>query len=72
MGHIYLGLTECHLSIQPSLHGGMGSSFPDLIPLDDTANSKSVAGIKLSDSGRVIEYQVDEFTCTQLAKCFVA
>ena len=36
------------------------------------ANSASVMGIKLGDSGVVIGYQVDEFTCTWSAEQFVA
>ena len=51
---------------------GEGSSFPGLVPSDDTVNSGSVMGIKPGDSGVVIGYQVDEFTCTWSAKQFVA
>ena len=35
-------------------------------------NSESVVGIKPGDSGVVIGYQVDEFTCTWSAEQFVA
>ena len=63
---------ESHLIPPPSLHGGEGSSFPNLMPLDDVVNSDSVMGIKLGDSGVVIGYQVDEFTCTWSAEQFVA
>ena len=42
------------------------------MPSDDVANSESVMGIKPGDSGVVIGYQVDEFTCTWSAEQFVA
>ena len=51
---------------------GEGSSFPDLVPSDDVANSESVMGIKPGDSSVVIGYQVDEFTHTWSAEQFVA
>ena len=35
-------------------------------------NSKSVVGIKPSDSGVVTEYSVVKFTCTSLVEPFVA
>ena len=66
------GSVEIHLIPLPSLHDGEGSSFPGLVPSDDTANSECVMGIKPGDSGVVIGYQVDEFTCTWSAEWFVA
>ena len=63
---------ESHLIPLPSLHGGEGSSFPRLMPSDDVGNSESVMGVKPGDSGVVIGYQVDEFTCTWSAQRFVA
>ena len=54
------------------LHDGEGFSFLGLVPSDDTVNSESVMGIKPGDSGVVIGYQVDEFTHTWSAECFVA
>ena len=63
---------ESHQIPPPSLHDGEGSSFPGLVPSDDTVNSESVMGIKLGDSSVVIGYQVDEFTCTWSAEWFVA
>ena len=55
-----------------SPYDGKGSSFPGLVPSDDMVNSESVMGIKPGDSGVVIGYQVDEFTCTWSAEQFVA
>ena len=49
-----------------SFHGGKGSSFPCLVPPDDTVESKSVVGMKPGDSTVVIGYWVDEFSCTWL------
>ena len=43
---------------------GRGSTFPGFVPSDDTVNSESVMAIKPGDSGVVIGYQVEEFTCT--------
>ena len=63
---------ESHLIPLPSLHDGEGSSFPGLMPSDDAVNSESVMSIKPGDSGVVIRYQVDEFTCTWSAEQFVA
>ena len=65
-------MAESHPIPPPSLHGGEGSSFPGLVPSDDTVNSESVVGIKPGDSGVVIGYQVDECTHTWSAECFVA
>ena len=74
LGGVYsLGVTiESHPILPPSLHDGEGSSFPGLVPSDDAVNSDSVMGIKPGDSGVVIGYQVDEFTCTWSAEQFVA
>ena len=65
-------MAESHLIPLPYLHGGEGSSFPGLVPSDDTVGSESAMGIKPGDSGVVIGYQVDEFTCTWSAERFVA
>ena len=76
--HLYGGaysfgsLAESHPILLPSLHGGVGSSFPGLVPSDDTVNSESVMGIKPDDSGVVIGCQLDEFTHTWSAETFVA
>ena len=51
---------------------GRGLLFPGLVPSDDAVNPDSVMGIKPGDSGVVIGYQVDEFTCTWSAEQFVA
>ena len=72
VGHTALGTRQIHLIPLPFLHGGEGSSFPGLMPLDDMVNSESLMGIKPGDSGVVIGYQVDEFTCTWSAEQFVA
>ena len=66
------GSIVSHLIPLPSLPDGEGSSFPGLVPSDDAVNSDSVMGIKPGDSGMVIGYQVDEFTCTWSAEQFVA
>ena len=66
------GSVESHLIHLPSLHDGEGSSFPGLVPSGNTVDSESVMGIKPGDSGVVIGYQVDEFTCTWSAEQFVA
>ena len=55
-----------------SLHSGEGSSFLGLVLPNDMVDSESAVGIKPGDSGVVIGYQVDEFTCTCSAKWFVA
>ena len=65
-------MAESHLIPPPSLHGGEGSSFPGLVPSDDTVNSEFVVGITPAYSGVVIGYQVDEFTHTWSAEQFVA
>ena len=43
-----------------------GSSLPGCVPPDNMVNFKSVVGIKPGDSGVVIGYQVNEFTCIWL------
>ena len=65
-------LAESHPIPPSSLHGGEGSSFPGLFPLNDTVNFESAVGIKPGDSGVVIGYQVDEFTHIWSAEWFVA
>ena len=67
----FQGLAESHLIPLPSLQGGEGSSFLDLVPCSDMVNSESVVGIKPADSGMVIGYQVDELTHTWSAEQFV-
>ena len=66
------GSAESHPIPPPSLHDGEGSSFPGLVPSDDTVNSESVMGIKPGYCSVVIGYQVDEFTHTCSAEQFVA
>ena len=66
------GSVESHLIPLPSLCDGEESSFPGLVPSDDTVDSESVMSIKPGDSGVVIGYQVDEFTHTWSAEWFVA
>ena len=66
------GSVRSHPIPPPSLHDGKGSSFPGLVPSDDTVDSESVMGIKPGDSSLVIGYQVDEFTCTWSAEWFIA
>ena len=66
------GSIESHLIPLPSLHDGEGSSFPGLVPSHDVVNSDSVMGVKPGDSGVVIGYQGDEFTCTWSAEQFMA
>ena len=67
-----MGAWQSHPIPQPSLHSRKGSSFPGLIPSNDTVDSKSAMGIKPSDSSVMIGYQVDEFTHTWSAECFIA
>ena len=66
------GLAESWPITLPSLHGGEGSSFSGNAPPDDTVNSESLVCIKPGDSGVVIRYEVDEFTCIWSAECFIA
>ena len=42
------------------------------MPSDDAVSSDSVMGVKPGDSSVVIQYQVDEFTCTWSVEQFVA
>ena len=78
LSHLYGGaysfrdLAESHPIPPPSLHGGEGSSFSSLVPSIDTVDSKSAMGVKPGDSGVVIGYQVDGFTCTWSAEWFLA
>ena len=65
------GLAENDPILPPSLHGGEGSSFPGLVPTNDTVDPELAVGIKPGDSGMVIGYQVDEFTHTGSAEWFV-
>ena len=64
-------LAENHPIPPPPLHGGKGSCFQSLVPSSDMVHSESAVGIKPGDSGVVIGYQVDEFTCTWSAHWFV-
>ena len=50
----------------------VGGPFPGLFPSHHMPDSESVMGIKPGDSGVVIGYQVDEFTCTWSEEQFVA
>ena len=70
VGYTALGAWQ-RVTDPPSLHGGEGSSFPGLVPSNDKVNSESVVGIKPGDSGVVMGYQVDEFTCPWSAEWFV-
>ena len=65
------GSVESHLIPLSSLHDGKGSSFPGLVPSDDTVNSESVMDITPGDSSVLIRYQVNEFTHTWSAEQFV-
>ena len=49
-----------------------GSSFPLLVPSNDTVDSASAMGIKPGDSGVMNGCQVDEFTHTWSVEQFVA
>ena len=71
-GAYSLGTWQKITQFLPSLHGGEGSSFPGLVPPNDMVGSECVVGIKCGDSGVMIGYQVDEFTCTWSTKWFVA
>ena len=71
VGHPALGAQQSQPIPLPSLHDGEGSSCPGLVPSDDMVDSESVMGAKPGDSGVVIGYQVDEFTCTWSAQWFV-
>ena len=65
-------MAESHPNPLPSLHGGERSSFPGLVPSDDTVDFESTMGVKPGDSGVVIGYQVEEFMCNWSAEWFVA
>ena len=65
-------MAESHPISPPSFHDGEGSYFPVLVPPNDPFDSKSVVGMKPGNSRVLFGYQVDEFTCTWLAECFVA
>ena len=54
-----------------SLYGGVESSFLDLVPPNDAANSESVVAINPGDSGMLIGYHVNEFTHTWSAEHFI-
>ena len=69
---IQLGARKNWLIPPHSLHVEEGSSFPALVPPNDTVDPESVVDMKSGDSGVVIGYQVDEFTHTWSAECFVA
>ena len=64
------GLSENHQIPLPSYLVGRGSSLPGLVPPNDIVDSECMVVVKPDDSGVVIEYQVDEFTCTWSAKYF--
>ena len=66
----YGGFAESLLIPPPSLHGREGSTVAGLVPSDDMVNSESAVDIKPCDSGVVIGYQVDDFTCTWSAEQF--
>ena len=66
------GSADSHLNPLPSLHGGERSSFPVLVPANDTNDSESVVDLEPVDSSVVIGYQVDEFSHTWLVEYFVA
>ena len=76
--HLYGGaysfgnLAESYPIPPPSLHGGEGSSFPDLVPSNDEVDSESAISIKPCGPDGVIGYQVDEFTHIWSAEQFVA
>ena len=65
------GSAKSQLISSPSLHGGDGSPFSDSVTPNYTTDSKCVVGVKPGGSGVVMEYQVDEFTCTWLAECLL-
>ena len=64
-------MAESHPISLLSLYGREGSSFPGSVPPNDVVNSVSMVGIKPGDSGVVIGCQVDKFTYTSLAECFI-
>ena len=72
IGHTVLRAWQGHPIPPPSLPGGEGSSFPGCVTPDDMVSSKSVMGVTPGNFAVVIGCQVDEFTCTWSAECFVA
>ena len=70
VGHTTLG-TQQSPSPLPSLHGSEGSLFPGSAPSIDMVNSDFLVDMQPSDSSLVTEYQVDDFTHTWLAECFI-
>ena len=62
------GLLHNYLILFPALHGEEESYLTCLVPPDNTVDSESVLGAKPGDSGVVIEYQLNNFTCTQLVE----
>ena len=58
------GWGESHLTHLLSLHGRYGSSFPGLVPSNDTVTCASMLAIKPCDSYVVIGYQVHKYTQT--------
>ena len=63
---------QSHLILQHLLHVEEGSSNPCLVLSNDTANSKSVMGIKHDDSGVVIGFKVCKSICIWSVEYFVA
>ena len=70
-GHTALGAKQSHPLPLPSLHGRERSAFPGSIPPDDTVNSRFVVGISPGDSGVVLRYPIDDFTCAWSVEYFV-
>ena len=70
--HSFKDLPKSHPGPPPFLHGWEESSLPGCVPPNDTVDSESVMVIKPGDSGVVIGYQVNEFTCTWLTECLFA
>ena len=70
-GGAHFGGLGSHMIHLPSLHGEERSAFLGLLPHNDMVNSKSVVGFKPDDSGLVIGYQIEEFTCIWSAEHFV-
>ena len=72
VGHTTLRAWQRHPIHSPALHSREQSSFPGLVPSDDTVNSESAMGIKPDDSGVVIGYHFDDFTHIWSVEQFVA
>ena len=70
--YILEGLAEGHMIPLASLHGRDGSAFPGSVPPSDMVNSESVVWVKPGNSGVMIDYQVDEFSCTWSVECVIA